>query len=142
MKTFITLMLIISASQIFADTASQSPSEQLLNIANIRNIEITDRVVVKIEKCENPVQVPIKALARVKNVSFIKAAIETSQKKKQKLLFSLKDEGGLSSWNGYVSVRLDISEYNPGTSNIWVFFNTGEHTYANAAQIKCNVINN
>lgn len=90
--------------------------------------------------CENPVMVPLKALAGIKNVSMVKAAIETETHSKQKLLFTLNNDGGLAQWNGYVSVNLDIREYNPGVANVWVFFFAEGKTYANAAQIKCQVV--
>ncbi len=140
MRTLITYVLILFCVPHLASAAELMPSEQLLKAANVTNLEITEKVRVKLDECNNPVVISLKALAQVKNVKIIKAAIETNTQNKQKLLFSLVNEGGLNRWNSFVTVQLDIREYNPGISNIWVFFSTEEKTYANVAQIECKVV--
>lgn len=141
MRTLNTYVLILFGAPHLANAAELVPSQQLLKAANVTNIEVTEKVRVKLDECNNPVVIPLKALAQIKNVIIIKAAIETNSQNKQKLLFSLVNEGGLNRWNSYVSVQLDIREYNPGISNIWVFFSTEEKTYANVAQIECKIVN-
>lgn len=141
MRALITYLLILIGAPHLSSAAELVPSQQLLKAAKVTNIEVTEKVRVKLEECNNPVAISLKALAQIKSVKIIKAAIETNTQNKQKLLFSLVNEGGLNRWNSIVSVQLDIREYNPGISIIWVFFSTEDKTYANVAQIECKVVN-
>ena len=70
----------------------------------------------------------------------VKAAIETSDFRSQKLLFELIDRGGLRNHGSFVSVQLNLKNYNGRLSNIGVFFIKPTGAYAKVAQIQCNII--
>jgi len=140
MRHSITLMFLLSAMPLLASAEGLLPSRQLLDIAKVSNIEISDKVKIKKVECDNSLVISLKAIAHIKNVNMTKAAIETNNLKKQKLLFTVFKEGDVKAWNSLVSVQLDISEYNLGVSNIWVFFETKDKTYTNSMKFECNVV--
>jgi len=129
-------------------------SESLIKAAGINEYEISGKIKINIGSgesksttsktgyCENAAVVPLSAIAHpdLNEIHMVKAVVETQSHKKAKLLFTLKNEGGLTKVGNFFSVRLNLWEYNPGEPHIWVFFFTSNKVYANAAKIKCHVV--
>jgi hypothetical protein len=128
------------------------PSTNLLRIVGVSEYQPTKEIKIaagagetlatsgQIGQCENVGYLPLKASANIKNVSTVIDAIETEHHTKQKRILTLNNDGGLAHTHGYFSAGLDMREHNGGVSNIWVFFFAEGKVYANAAQIRCQVI--
>ncbi len=153
-KLFIGILLLVNGSAFAEDTdPTPEPSTALLSVAGVSTFRFDPEIRIsigtrqkthdnnEIASCENDSVVPLAALmARIKNVTSVKAAIETSDFRSQKLLFELMDRGGLRNHGSFVSVQLDLKNYNGRLSNIWVFFTTPTGVYAKVAQIQCSII--
>lgn len=148
------ILLLVNGSA-FAVNADPypRPSAALLSVADVSTFRFEPEIRIsigtpqkaldnkEIASCVNDSVVPLAALiGRIKNVTSVKAAIETSDFRSQKLLFELMDRGGLRKHGSYVSVHLDLKSHNNRLSNIWVFFTTPSGVFGKVAQIQCNII--
>jgi hypothetical protein len=101
--------LLISGSAFAGDAGpTLEPSPALLSLAGVSTFQLDPDIRISIGSrqkthgtngvalCENDSVVPLSALAKIKNVTSVKAAIETSDLGSPKLLFELTDSGGLA----------------------------------------------
>ena len=125
--------------EIGVPTALQ-PSDGLRKSVQVNGFEATDKIRIASGECLNPAVVPLKALARIKEVTRVVGGVETPDGRRPKRLFTLTNDGGLRQKDAFVSVQLDLQAYNPGKANLWLFFYTKTNVYAQAAQIECRVV--
>lgn len=116
-------------------------SEKLRNMLDVREIEISDKIWLKISKCENYAVVPLSVLSSFSKVDIfeLKVLVEDKNKTKQKSMFTAINDGGLSD-NQLFSIRLNLTGFNPGVTNVWAFLIIENKAYANAIQIECRVV--
>lgn len=123
------------------------PSKEILEAIAINDFEITSKICINVDhrlprketlrECEYAYSISLRALGAIPNVDSMIAALEGSTIGKARVLGEVRNLGGLSDTQAYLSLRVKVPELNGRVGTIWVFMKTSERTFANAAQVRC-----